>query len=188
MIKRIVKKTIKSVRIEVAPNDNLGMLATVRDSLNQQQPATATSEKSNAPTLIWGIPWKVFAGITLIGLLGVYFLAKIILRLWKKISDRRHAYQQTEAYWFRKFTKSKGDQSVNLFYAWLGRLPGKPVAFQNYAMDKQLVTNWQNILAITPDTSDKEMADFKHSIHALRTNNALRKTPLTDNHQHTWED
>lgn len=127
---RTYQRHTRSIKIHVAANPNLGILATLKDSLAATKPlATVEEEKSKGPYLIYGIPWYWFTLYALAALFVLYLLVKIISSIYKAIHRRRQQYKSSEIYWFRKFEHSslQFPELLKRLYAWWDRfaIPGK---------------------------------------------------------------
>lgn len=124
--KQLYKRTLPEVKIEVLPNPDLGMLATVRDSLSNLQKEPQESQSPKEELTIFGLsPWQFLLAIIL-GLTFLYLTIRLLKWLFKKLKERRTAYLQSEESYFRTFqrnTKKKDQlQKVNSLYNWLGKL------------------------------------------------------------------
>ena len=124
---RMYTRTVPAVTLKVAPNPELGMLTTLKDSLAKTaSPATAAKK---GPLLVAGIIWYKALGYGVAGLLVTGLLLKLAIYLPKKIKNTWKHYQQSEAYWFRRFIRTtayNANVSTN-FYHWWDRwlLPGR---------------------------------------------------------------
>lgn len=104
--KKLFQRSTGAVKIHVAANPDLGILATIKDSLNAAKPVVAEEKKSTGPYLIYGIPWYWFTLYALAALLFIYILIKLCIRLYKRVHRQYINYVNSEVYWFRKFEKS----------------------------------------------------------------------------------
>lgn len=125
--KKLLKRTLKSVTIKVLPNPNLGMLESVRDSLQVSKPVeSAGIEEEEAENTILGLTIKEFITALLILIVGGYLLFKIIKIVVKIRKEKRKAYLNSEKYFFDEFIKSinKGEVKnvVNHLYSWISQL------------------------------------------------------------------
>ncbi|MXV53247.1 hypothetical protein GS399_19955 [Pedobacter sp. HMF7647] len=111
------------VNIRVGPNPNLGMLKTLKDSLNASQTPAAVAVAKKGPYLIMGIPWYWFLLYTLAFLAIGYLLITMFGRLYRFIRRRYQEYTSSEVYWFRKFEKSSLllPALLSNLYAWWDR-------------------------------------------------------------------
>jgi hypothetical protein len=115
------------VRVQVGANPNLGMLATLKDSLNIQQPVQAVKPEKKAGLLILGLPWYWFCLYALVTLGVLFLLLKWAVRLFQVLRASRQTYLASEAHWFRKFMRSPDSIEPLLLhlYQWWDRWPAR---------------------------------------------------------------
>jgi len=123
---KLYKRTLKAIVIQVQPNPDLGMLASIRDSLQVEQEKMLSAREENQPFNILGLTPEQFAGviaaIAIIGYLFFVFFKKIIQRTRLK----RHQYRNSEAYYFDRFVHlaraKKPGEALNALYRWIDSL------------------------------------------------------------------
>lgn len=103
---KLYKRTLKAVTIQVEPNPDLGMLASVRDSLAKQQEEVLVEEAETQPKTILGMSPKRFFALVLGGVVILFFLFKICRKLYSQQKARKAAYLVSEQYFFDSFKKS----------------------------------------------------------------------------------
>ncbi|GAA0877626.1 hypothetical protein GCM10009119_05940 [Algoriphagus jejuensis] len=120
---KLYKRTLKAVTIEVAPNPDLGVLASVRDSLAQQQAEILEEKAEEKPWTIMGMSPMRFGAFVLAGIVVLIFLFKILRQLYFRQKAKRSAYLVSEAYFFDQFKKAlrSGDRSEisTKLYRWI---------------------------------------------------------------------
>ncbi len=123
-------KTIDTVRIHVAANPNLGILKTLKDSLQATQQIDAQKTAQKGPVLILGMRWYTFAGVLLAALLLVYILTRLTMRLIRYLKRNYQAYRVGENYLFHRFLHSSNNAKsfLNSLYAWWDSLLRKKSA------------------------------------------------------------
>lgn len=123
---KVYSRSTDSTRVRVKANPDLGILATLKDSLNATRavvkPAPAAKK---GPVLIYGIPWYWFALYALVALFLIYLLIRLIIGWYRSIRAAYAAYLRSEAYWFCHFMRSPPALSVFVknLYAWWDRWP-----------------------------------------------------------------
>lgn len=125
--KKLFKRTLKGYTILVKPNPDLGMLETMRDSLQVSVPvASAGVEEEEGPKTILGLSIKEFLMLLLVVTVGGYFLIKIFKRIYKNLKTKRAVYIVSEAYFFKEFIKSinshNSKEILNALYNWIDKL------------------------------------------------------------------
>ena len=124
--KKLFKRTLKGFTIKVLPNPNLGMLESVRDSLQISSPLESEGIEKGEPKTIFGLSIKQFLVLLSSLILISCFLFKIGVKISRVLKIRKQAYLKSEKYYFDQFIKSlkKGDSSVqiNSFYKWISML------------------------------------------------------------------
>ena len=124
--KKVFKRTLAAKEITVLPNPDLGMLTTIRDSLQVSVPIESDGIEEDTPFKILGFTIKQFLAILISLLLLIYVLIKYGIRLQKNYQQKRVIYLQSEHYYFNLFIKSisKNDteKTIQLLYKWVSRL------------------------------------------------------------------
>ncbi|AWW33077.1 hypothetical protein DN752_06070 [Echinicola strongylocentroti] len=134
---QLYKRTLPSVKVEVKPNPDLGMLETLKDSLLTVQKAEAAVAEEKAPLTFLGLsPEKLAAMIVLVAVL-LYFLVKWVPRLIKRYQEKKQRYLRSEPYLFDQFkqaAKSKRDNAaMNALYRWVDQLGLKEPTLHYFA-------------------------------------------------------
>jgi hypothetical protein len=132
---RVFKTSTPGVKLRVAANPNLGILQTLKDSLNHAgNPVKATINVKKGPYVILGIPWYYFALYSLAAICLCYFIIRAILWMYGYFRNKRDAYLISEGYWFSKFSRSSPGWPALLknLYAWWDHFPlsGKSASIQ----------------------------------------------------------
>ncbi|AEV31073.1 hypothetical protein Oweho_0049 [Owenweeksia hongkongensis DSM 17368] len=125
--KKLYKRTLKEVKIDVQPNPDLGMLASVRDSLQAQIAKTeAAEEQAEAPFTILGMSVKKF--VTVLASIILLLVALMLMLKWALNYRRNYLlkYHSSELYYFRKLKKAirrnNNKEQVKNLYIWIDRL------------------------------------------------------------------
>ncbi|WP_215224958.1 BatD family protein [Echinicola shivajiensis] len=123
---KLYKRTLKEVKIEVKPNPNMGMLASIRDSLATQQAQLVLEAEEDKPFEWLGLSWKQLVVVGLVIVALIYFLIKIVQRLIAWSKAKRQAYLHSERYYWDLFRKSvqKGHhkEALKAIYRWIDEL------------------------------------------------------------------
>ena len=124
--KKLYKRTLKARVIEVLPNPDLGMLATMRDSLKVSVPVESAGIEKEKSFNYFGLTTKEL--LLLLGclLIAIYVLFKISKKVYRKLTRNNENYKISEAYYFKQFLSvSKSDDSaknINALYEWIDKL------------------------------------------------------------------
>ncbi len=133
---KLYKRTLKGFTINVQPNPDLGMLESVRDTLNASTIEENEALK-NSPITILGLSIKQFIIAFLCLLLFIYLSIKIGKKLLVKFKIRKQNYLNSELYYFRQFKKSIKSQNQKLIlqklYQWIGFLNLKEPTLNYFA-------------------------------------------------------
>ncbi|MEJ4090071.1 BatD family protein [Galbibacter orientalis] len=174
--KKLYKKTLKAVTIEVAANPDLGMLDSVRDSLKLQEVQISEEVSEEKPYTILGLSVKEFiiaCIILIVSLLVVVFLLK---RIIKYIIKRRKAYKNSELYYFNKLKKTVGSNDktkvMNALYRWIDEIDIEEPSAQ-YLLQKYDVKNEVDVANIASSLS-------VHKLKNIRKNYLNRNTISLD--------
>lgn len=122
-VRRLQKRALPAHRITVMSNPGLGMVTSIRDSLDAtQQKAVAPPVKK--PFTIWGMKWYVFVAYAVPALLVLNIFIRIIMRFVRREQSRYQRYRQSELFWFRRLMATSGSSIVfwKQLYAWWDRV------------------------------------------------------------------
>lgn len=122
---KMYKRTLKAVTIQVQPNPDLGMLASIRDSLQLDANKVVVDNEDQQIT-IFGLTLPYFIALVIAILLFIWGVLKIVPNLVNRVRLRQQRYLQSELYFFKQFVKAarKNDykRAINAMYEWLDRL------------------------------------------------------------------
>lgn len=118
---RLYKQSTAGRKIVVKENPDLGMLATLKDSLAAAAPPAAPAHKG--PYRVLGWPWYIALLYAAAALLLGGLLLKIFIKLYRRIIAARARYLQSERYWFRRFRQADAGSAELLrrLYQWWDR-------------------------------------------------------------------
>ena len=150
------KRTLKKVTISVAPNPDLGMLKSIRDSLSLVKATLEEEELQAEKTSILGLsPWQL-VGLVLILLLVIWLSARIYTPLKKAFLKQREQYKNSEKYYFRKYLKAakqkNGSLAQQALYRWIDQLHLQEPSlayFQEHYGNSDLLDSPENIFNVT---------------------------------------
>lgn len=130
--KRFFKRTLKSQTIEVAANPDLGILETVRDSLQVAHQNINEGNEQEAETKIFGLSLRDLLQYAIIVLVLIYssyrffkwiLIDKELLDRWKR---KRAEALESEKHYFKIFLKqisaNNKKEAINCLYQWIDRL------------------------------------------------------------------
>jgi len=131
----------------------------------------------------------------------LYFIIRLIIKIYQKIDNEYKAYLLNEKYWFSKFTHSSIalPKLLNNLYAWWDRFPvsNKSASLQKDAIsrnendiDQQLAAYYKQEYA-DGDMDAKAKTGFKNSIKKYRKelmqNGASRPNKNITDNQTEWK-
>ncbi|MEH0157113.1 BatD family protein [Limibacter armeniacum] len=192
--KKISSKQTPPREVKVAANPNLGVLATMQDSLSN---ATDDSEEMKQGKTILGLPWWEVALLLLFGLLLLYYFFRLLKAIYTVFKVGKAEYRQSEAFYFDRlqYVKHKtADAFFKDFYQWWDRfrLENKKASFRHTPVIKseEVQTYWERNEKIFANDSKGPIGDqegFMREIKTLRTlgMNKSSKSSLL-NHQQEW--
>ena len=136
-------------KIHVETNSNLGILTTLKDSLQSSQIVVAAPPKKTIKTF-FGIAWYWFLAILLAVIVVLYELVRISVRAFKDYQAKQNEYLKSESYAFKQFMHAPFDlrELLNRMYRWWDKvaIPGKSAA-PSWQLRKQHFGNIQNDLS-----------------------------------------
>lgn len=150
--KKLYKRTVKASTIQVRANPNLGVLNSVRDSLQAEQEVLVAEIQEKGPLTILGLTWQLF--LLSLGLFLVLAMACWVFgrKLYKQYQLKRSAYLNSELYYFRQFKKALNEsnrtETGRALYRWVDELYLKEPSLDYFAKafgDATLVAEVQNI-------------------------------------------
>jgi hypothetical protein len=133
--RKFYKKNIDSILIQVKPNPDLSMLASIKKSLQKETIEVAEIEEK--PFLIFGLTPKTFAKYLIIWLVFLLILIYIVKQVSIFIKDRRERYLQSESFAFKQVKKALNSHEYFAFiracHAWLKKLNPEYESMQDLA-------------------------------------------------------
>ena len=134
--KKLFKRTLKSISLEVLPNPDLGMLDSIRDSLAVSVAEQAAAD-ADAPLTFLGFSPKQF----LMLLAGLIILIVVLIRTIRWATEKyrrwRQEYVRSEQYYFREFKSVCRQQNdrlkVQALYRWIDQLNLKEPTLRYFA-------------------------------------------------------
>ncbi len=134
---RMEKVNTKSFKIHVAENPDLGILTTLKDSLNATLAPKADTEKAETPFLIFGMHWYVFCGWAALSVVILYLVFRLLRAFCISMHRRWVVYRHSEKYLYRKFLHAGNEPKrfLTALYRWWDALPHKPSASVGMSME-----------------------------------------------------
>jgi hypothetical protein len=125
--KQLYKRTLKEITIKIKPNPDLGVMASIRDSLSVEQAAVLKEEvEEKKPFTAWGYTPEQLAGFAMAISVILYVLILLTKRMIRVIKRKYENYQNSEAYYFDLFKKmarqNRSAQALNALYRWVDEL------------------------------------------------------------------
>lgn len=125
--KKLYKRTLPEVKITVQPNPDLGMLASIRDSLEAQIAATeAVVDEEEKPFTILGMSVQRFVMVSLITIFLLILMIVLLKRGLKYRKQYLENYHNSERYYWKQFARSAKGKDTKLMieklYQWLDQL------------------------------------------------------------------
>lgn len=123
--KKVFKRTLKEVVIDVAPNPDLGILETIKDSLNIVTQRSQEAEEKEG-FLLWGTPLDEWLKRVLVAVLMWVLVVRVLVPISNNIRSKYRRYRNSERYYFNQIIWVKlGGFSSKLEhnqYRWLDEL------------------------------------------------------------------
>lgn len=124
--KQPYKRTLKEINITVKPNPDLGVLASVRDSLRVQQEEMLEESTEDQPFNLLGLSPKQLLGILLLTIIIIYALVHLIKWARVHLREKHEQYLRSEVYFFDRFKKlaagNDPKSTLNALYRWVDEL------------------------------------------------------------------
>ena len=165
----------KPTSLTVLPNPDLGILATMRNSLSIIQPSVDASD-SDEDFLILGL--NLYQAALLVILLGgvIFLIIPLIGFVKKRIRQKKSAYQLSERLYFHQLLKASesGQQdTLNALYLWLLSLNQEAYTLESIKaqLSNSTINKRLNDLLLTifsDNTIQTKQSLSKHDIEQLR--------------------
>jgi len=124
--KKIYKRTLKEVIVYVNPNPDLGMLESIKDSLNLMQTQVQEDEVADEEFSFWGLTIKEWSVLILALVVGGYVLKNWIWPLILWVRGKYLKYRVSERYYFNQFLIRKWSRNSDhwkaALYRWIDEL------------------------------------------------------------------
>lgn len=168
--KKLFKRTLPAKSFEVLPNPDLGMLESVRDSLSVDLEENMDSTQESDDGII-GLSRRQIILLTLAvillikGILKIYKYVFVTKMLAKRIREKRRAYKESEAYFFKRFKSGvKGGDTgdiIEKLYQWIDRLQLKEPTFHVFA---KIYGNEQLMIFADEFSEDFDIKELKKQL------------------------
>ena len=113
---KLYKRILKSKTIQVAANPDLGMLESVKKTLEE---TVETEEEVDEKLLVFGLSLKKFMMFLSGSILLLFIVIRVGIKLYRKLKNSHLAYKESEQYYFKCFIKSKNETTL---YKWIDQL------------------------------------------------------------------
>ncbi len=125
-------------KIHVAENPHLGILTTLKDSLDATL-STAPQAERKGPITIFGLRLRALIPLAILLLFALYLAARLCVRAAAKIKEWWRQYLLSEKYLFRKFMRSTDEPArlLSALYRWWDRREPKPSASIGASLDAE---------------------------------------------------
>ena len=124
--KKLYKRTLKEIIIQVQPNPDLGVLTSVRDSLLMEQALEMQESGEEVPFTIMGLSPERFALGLLLAVLLLFVIIRLTRRVIRRERARRERFRNSEAFYFREYMKSarkdSAAETLRNLYRWIDAL------------------------------------------------------------------
>jgi len=159
---KLYKRTLEAVEVEVIPNPDLGVLLSVKDSLQAEVAAMDTETSAEEKLLIFGLPLGRFILVLSTVLVLAYFLFRAAIRFWITVKGRRKRYKVSEEFFFKQFQhelkNGSGFQAQRAFYRWIDELhlaePSLSFFVLNYGHKSQSQTKITELRSLNWTSND----------------------------------
>lgn len=177
--KQLYKRTLNEITIQVQPNPDLGVLASVRDSLLMEQALEMQESGEEKFITILGLSPELFTLVCLLAtivLVVIFLFMRRFIRWWKVRSER---FRNSEAFYFKQFTKAlrkkDAQDALHLLYRWIDTLylsePSLAFFAKTYGNGKLQHAIWrseQGILSHEALTSSSYLKEWKAARNRYR--------------------
>ncbi len=168
--KKPYKRTLKSITLNVQPNPDLGILTSIKDSLNLMQEEAQIEPGEKAPFSILGMSPKIFAILLVISILFLYLIILLVRRTYKILKNKHENYLQSEAFYFNRFIKTahkrENKSTLNSLYRWIDEIhlkePSLNFFVEKYG-SKTLSQQMHNLHIANPNKIELNIPEWKRA-------------------------
>jgi hypothetical protein len=123
-VRKMQTRSLRQHALHVKANPNLGMVATIKDSLEVAQQVIPATKPKKEPLMIMGMHWYWFAVYALVSLIIFYVLIRLLVKSIRSVRQKYIRYHSSEKYWFRRLMRSPASQLVfwRRLYQWWDRM------------------------------------------------------------------
>jgi hypothetical protein len=123
-VRKMQTRSLRQHALHVKANPNLGMVATIKDSLEVAQQGIPATKAKKEPLMIMGMHWYWFAVYALVSLIIFYVLIRLLITVIRFFHKKYLRYHSSEQYWFRRLMRSPWSQPVfwRRLYQWWDRI------------------------------------------------------------------
>ncbi len=198
---RIYSKITAPLSINIKENPNLGILTTLKDSLQAQQKNQPQNKAEKKTFLVLGIPWYWFTLYALTAISILYILIRLTIRMVKWLLLKRRHYLQSEYYSFLKFMRLpiNSNKLIAALYNWwdkskiVNRSPSVMATFKK-ENENEMIDELQNIYGHKYKNGDSSLVNteekkFKSNIKKYRNDKhdlSNEKTANISSDQQLW--
>lgn len=127
------KRIIPEHKITIAPNPDLALLRSLKDSLDAiNTPVEVSSTESS-------YPWKRAIILSLFILVTLWGIYRITKRIYSRVVKKHDAYLQSEQYYFKQVTKATNSKNTKLYirelYNWFDHIKTSKTTLSSYLND-----------------------------------------------------
>jgi len=165
----------KATTLTIIPNPDLGILATMRDSLSISQSVDNLAEEDKELT-IFGLSIYQFSILVILIIILTFLIIQLLKRVIINVRYRKAAYINSERYYFHQLLKALGNDqqdTLNALYLWLLSLNQEAYTLEsikaklsNATINQQLNELLLNIFDNQPAQTQQYLS--KHDIEHLR--------------------
>ena len=139
--KKYLKRTIKGRTISVKPNPDLGILRTIKDSLEVKQALINTEEDEKEAKTYFGLSLKQLLALLVVLGIVLSILIRYLLKARKAYIRKRKEYRASETYAFRRFLSTVSSNKSHLIlptlYRWISHIQLEEPTLKAFAAKAQ---------------------------------------------------
>lgn len=148
--KRMYKRTLKAVELEIRPNPDLGLLESIKDSMQVAQKQVDEAEVQ--PFSVFGLSLRNAIAMLILVIVFVVLIVRFMPKYVGYLKLKKQKYRQSEPYFFKQFiaaVQHKESKNItNSLYRWLDQLhirePNMRHFIKKYGSDEL----WRDVAAI----------------------------------------
>jgi hypothetical protein len=175
--KKFLKRTLPEIKIAIAPNPDLGIVKSIKATLEAKKQEADEIDTDQPPAAFLGLDWKQWMAIIVFALVLTYVLTRFFKWWIPFLRRKKAAHRESEQYAFSQFVKAAkrggSAKAIEALYKWLGKLDLPQPTLQAFADKVNDPRLTDEINRINKAFNKGENLQIKLEVHHWKTSRKL---------------